>query len=87
MKGNVLDFAEEQHKILLDTFLKQGFGFLDFPEATMFITLNSIVATNLLKNGVLNPTEKQHLDASINACDNVIRFFHGYKAKLTNKEG
>ena len=72
MNEKVLDFAEEQHKILINTFMKQGFGFLDFPEATMFITLNSVVATNLLKNGVLNPTEKQLLDASINACDEVI---------------
>lgn len=86
MKDNVLDFAEEQHKILMDAFLKQGFGFLDFPEATMYITLNSVIATNLLKNGVLNPTEKQLQDASINACDEVIRFFQLYKAKLMNKE-
>lgn len=87
MNDNVLDFAEEQHKILMDAFLKQGFGFLDFPEATMFITLNSVIATNLLKNGVFTPTEKQLLDESINACDDVIRFFQGYKAKLMNKEG
>ena len=87
MNDKVLDFAEEQHKILMNTFLKQGFGFLDFPEATMFIALNSVVATNLLKNGVLNPTEKQLLDASINACDDIIRFFQGYKAKLMNEEG
>ena len=86
MKDNVLDFAEEQHKILMDKFLKQGFGFLDFPEATMYITLNSVIATNLLKNSVLNPTEKQLQDASINACDDVIRFFQEYKAKLMNKE-
>ena len=87
MKENVLDFAEEQHKILINTFLKQGFGFLDFPEATMFITLNSVVATNPLKNGVLAPTQKQLLDASISACDDVIRFFQEYKAKLMNEEG
>lgn len=86
MKDNVLDFAEEQHKILMDAFLKQGFGFLDFPEATMYITLNSVIATNLLKNGVLAPTEKQLLEASINACDEVIIFFQGYKAKLMNEE-
>ena len=86
MNDKVLDFAEEQHKILMNTFLKQGFGFLDFPEATMFITLNSVIATNLLKNGVLNPTEKQLLNESINACDDVIRFFQEYKAKLMNEE-
>ena len=86
MNDKVLDFAEEQHKVLMNTFLKQGFGFLDFPEATMFIALNSVIATNLLKNGILAPTEKQHLDASINACDEVIRFFQGYKAKLMNEE-
>ena len=87
MNDKVLDFAEEQHKILMNTFLKQGFGFLDFPEATMFIALNSVIATNLLKNGVLDPTDKQLLDESINACDEVIRFFQGYKAKLMNEEG
>lgn len=87
MKENVLDFAEEQHNILMNTFLKQGFGFLDFPEATMYITLNSVIAKNLLKNGVLSPTEKQLQDASINACDDVIRFFQEYKAKLMNEEG
>ena len=87
MNDKVLDFAEEQHKILMNTFLKQGFGFLDFPEATMFIALNSVIATNLLKNGVLGPTDKQLLDASISACDEVIRFFQGYKAKLMNEEG
>ena len=86
MNDNVLDFAEEQHKILMNTFLNQGFGFLDFPEATMFITINSVIATNLLKNGVLAPTDKQLFDASINACDDVIRFFQGYKAKLMNKD-
>ena len=86
MKDNILDFAEEQHKILLDTFLNQGFGFLDFPEATMYITLNSVIAKNLLKNGVLTPTKKQLHDASINACDDVIRFFQEYKAKLMNEE-
>ena len=87
MNDKVLDFAEEQHKVLMNTFLNQGFGFLDFPEATMFITLNSVIATNLLKNGVLNTTEKQLQDESINACDDVIRFFQGYKDKLMNKEG
>ena len=87
MNDKVLDFAEEQHKILTNTFLKQGFDFLDFPEATMYITLNSVIATNLLKNGVLAPTNKQLQDASINACDDVIRFFQGYKEKLMNEEG
>ena len=87
MKENVLDFAEEQHNILMNTFLKQGFGFFDFPEATMYITLNSVVVKNLLKNGVLSPTEKQLQDASINACDDVIRFFQEYKANLMNEEG
>ena len=87
MNDKVLDFAEEQHKILMNNFLKQGFGFLDFPEATMFIILNSVVATNLLKNGVLDPTEKQLYDASINACDDVIRFFVGYKTRLICEEG
>ena len=71
----------------MNTFLKQGFDFLDFPEATMYITLNSVIATNLLKNGVLTPTNKQLYDASINACDDVIRFFQEYKAKLMNEEG
>lgn len=84
MNNNVLDFAEEQHKVLMNTFLKQGFGFLDFPEATMFITLNSVIATNLLKNGVLAPTDKQLFDESISACDDVIRFFQEYKEKLMN---
>lgn len=87
MKDNVLDFAEEQHKKMLDTFIRQGFGYLDFPEATMYITLNSFVATKLLNQGVLAPTQKQLYDASINACDDVIRFFQEYKAKLMNKEG
>ena len=87
MKDNILDFAEEQHKILLDTFLNQGFGFLDFPEATMYITLNSVIAKNILKNGVLSPTENQLQDASISACDDIIRFFQEYKAKLMNEEG
>ena len=87
MKDKVLDFAKEQYNILMNTFLKQGFGFLDFPEATMYITINSVLATNLLKNGVLNPTEKQLLDASINACDDVIRFFQQYKSELMNDEG
>ena len=85
MNDNVLDFSEEQYKILIDKFLKQGFGFLDFPEATMYITLNSVIETNLLKNGVLAPTQKQLQDASINACDDVIRFFQEYKEKLMNK--
>ena len=86
MNDKVLDFAEEQHKILMNTFLKQGFDFLDFPEATMYITLNSVIATNLLKNGVFTPTKKQLHDASISACDDIIIFFQGYKAKLMNKE-
>ena len=85
MNENVLDFAEEQHKILMNTFLNKGFGFLDFPEATMYITLNSVIATNLLENGVLAPTQKQLQDASINACDDVIRFFQEYKAKLRTR--
>ena len=87
MKENVLDFAEEQHKILMNTFLKQGFDFLDFPEATMYITLNSVIATNLLKNGILAPIEKQLQDASINACDDIIKFFVGYKTRLICEEG
>ena len=87
MNDKIFDFAEEQHNKMFDTFIKQGFGYLDFPEATMFITLNSVIATNLLKNGVLNPTDKKLLDESINACDEVIRFFQGYKAKLMNEEG
>ena len=87
MNDKIFHFAEEQHYKMFDTFIRQGFGFLDFPEATMFITLNSVIATNLLKNGVLDPTEKQLQDASINACDDVIRFFQEYKAKLMNEEG
>ena len=53
----------------------------------MYITLNSVIAKKLLKNGILAPTQKQLLDESINACDDIIRFFQGYKAKLINKEG
>lgn len=87
MNDKVLDFAEEQHKILLDTFLNQGFDFFNFPAVTMYITLNSVISKNLLKNGILAPTKKQHLDASINACDDIIRFFQGYKEKLMNEEG
>ena len=87
MNDNVLDFAEEQHKKMLDTFIRQGFGYLDFPEATMYITLNSVVATNLLKNGVLDPTENQLQDASISACDDIIKFFVGYKTRLICEEG
>lgn len=87
MNDNVLDFAEEQHKILMDAFLNQGFGFLDFTEATMYITLNSFIATKLLSHGITTPTQKQLNDASISACDNVIRFFQEYKAKLMNEEG
>ena len=87
MKDNILDFAEEQHKILLDIFLKKGFGFFDFPEATMYITLNSVIATKLLSQGITTPTQEQLYDASINACDDVIRFFQEYKAKLMNEEG
>ena len=87
MNDKVLDFAEEQHKILMNTFLKQGFGFLDFPEATMYITLNSVIAKNLLKNGVLSPTENQLQDASISACDDIIKFFVGYKTRLICEEG
>ena len=87
MNDKVLDFAEEQHKILTNTFLKQGFDFLDFPEATMYITLNSVIATNLLKNGVLDPTDKQLQDASISACDDIIKFFVGYKTRLICEGG
>ena len=86
MNDKIFDFAEEQHKILMNTFLKQGFGFLDFPEATMFITLNSVIVTNILKNGVIAPTQKQLYDESINACDDIIRFFQEYKAKLMSEE-
>ena len=87
MNDKVLDFAEEQHKILINTFLKQGFGYLDFPEATMFITLNSFMATKLLSQGITAPTQEQLYDASISACDDIIRFFQEYKAKLMNEEG
>ena len=86
MNNNVLDFAEEQHKILINTFLMQGFDFLDFPEATMFITLNSFVATKLLSQGITTPTQEQLYDASTSACDDVIRFFQEYKSKLMNEE-
>lgn len=86
MKDKVLDFAEEQHNILLNTFMKQGFDFLDFPEATMYITLNSVIATNILKNGVFTPTKKQLHDASISACDDIIRFFQEYKVKLMSEK-
>ena len=75
MNDKIFDFAEEQHNKMFDTFMKQGFSFLDFTEATMYITLNSVIAKNLLKNGVLAPIQKQLQDASINACDDVIRFF------------
>ena len=87
MKDKVLDFAEEQHNKMFDTFMKQGFGYLDFPEVTMFITLNSFVATKLLSQGITTPTQEQLYDASISACDDVVRFFQEYKAKLMNEEG
>ena len=86
MKDNILDFAEEQHNKMFDTFIKQGFGYLDFPEATMFITLNSFVAAKLLSHGITTPTQKQLYDASISSCDNVIRFFQEYKVKLMSEE-
>ena len=86
MNEKIFDFAEEQHNKMLDTFVRQGFGYLDFPEATMYITINSVVATKLFSQGVFAPTEKQLQDASINACDDVIRFFQEYKAKLMNEE-
>ena len=87
MNDKVLDFADKQHNKMLDTFNKQGFDYLDFREATMYITLKSFVTTTLLKDGVDSPTDKQLQDAGINACDDVIRFFQEYKAKLMNEEG
>ena len=52
----------------------------------MYITLNAFVTTTFLKNGVDSPTDEQMYDAGINACDDIIRFFQGYKEKLINKE-
>ena len=86
MNDKIFDFAEEQHNKMLDTFVRQGFGYLDFPEATMYITINSFVATKLFIQGITTPTQEQLYDASINACDDVIRFFQEYKAKLMNEE-
>ena len=86
MNDKVLDFADEQSRKMLYTFIQQGYSYLDFREAAMYITLNAFVTTTLLKNGVDSPTDKQMQDAGINACDDVIRFFQQYKAKLMNKE-
>lgn len=86
MNDKILEFAEEQTNVLLNKFIIQGFCYLDFPEATMFITLNSVVATNLLTKGITAPTKKHLYDADINDCDDIVRFFQEYKAKLMNEE-
>ena len=86
MNDKIFDFAEEQHNKMFYTFIKQGFGYLDFPEETMFITLNSFVAAKLLSQGITTPTQEQLYDASISSCDNVIRFFQEYKVKLMSEE-
>lgn len=86
MNEKVLDFADKQGKKMLYTFIQQGYSYLDFREAAMYITLNAFVTTTFLKNGVDSPTDEHMYDAGINACDDVIRFFQGYKEKLINKE-
>ena len=86
MNDKVLDFADKQCNKMLYTFTQQGYSYLDFREAAMYITLNAFVTTTFLKNGVDSPTYEQMYDAGINACDDIIRFFHGYKEKLINKE-
>ena len=86
MKDEVLEFAEEQTNVLLNKFIIQGFCYLDFPEATMYITVNTFAAMGLLKNGVLEPTQKQLKDESISACDDIIKSIREYKEKLMKEE-
>ena len=52
----------------------------------MYITVNTFAAMSLLKNGILEPTQKQLKDESISACDDIIKSIREYKEKLMNEE-
>ena len=87
MNDKVFEFAKKQNDKMFSTFMKKGFDYLDFPEVVMCIAINSFTMIDLLKNGIHSPTEKQIDDASIKACDDVIKFCIEHKSILMNEEG
>ena len=86
MNDNLLYFAKKQAKILAYTFTKQGFNYSELNEALMFITMNTIAATNLTNNGICPATEQQMRNYVMSACDEIIKFCTEYISELMCKE-
>ena len=86
MNNNLLYFAKKQAKILADTFTKQGFNYSELNEALLFITMNTIAATNLTNHGICPATEQQMRNYVMSACDDIIKFCTEYKSELMCKE-
>ena len=78
----VLEFAEKQNKELIDIFLKSDINYDEFKEALPYIALNSVVAVDLFNLDINKLTEEQLVETKLRVCDDLIKWFVGYKTRL-----
>lgn len=86
MTDELYNFANEQNNKNYDKFIKAGFHFTDFIEASICMVLKSFIAIRITNLGIDNPTEKQRHELTLLACDDLIEWCNIYKENLMCKE-
>ena len=86
MTDELYNFANEQNNKNYDKFIKAGFRHSEFIEASVCMTLKTLMAAEAIKHGVANPTEEQVREFTLLACDDLIELCNSYKENVMNKE-
>lgn len=86
MTDELYNFANEQNNKNYDKFIKAGFHFSDFIEASICMVLKSFMTIRTINKCIDKPTEKQRHELTLLACDDLIEWLNTYKENLMIKE-
>ena len=86
MTDELYNFANEQNNKNYDKFIKAGFHFSDFIEASVCMVLKSLMVMEATNHGIDNPKEEQVREFTLLACDDLIELCNSYKENIMIKE-
>ena len=82
MTDELYNFANEQNNKNYDKFIKAGFHWSDFIEASVCMVLKSLMSAEAIKHGIANPTEEQVREFTLMACDDLIEWCNTHKENI-----
>ena len=86
MTDELYNFANEQNNKNYDKFIKAGFHWSDFIEASICMVFKSLMAMEATNHGIDNPTKEQVREFTLLACDDLIEWCNTYKENIMIEE-